>query len=108
MRVWESSSKALRWFPKPSTSCIAVTLNDRLDYFGSTVNIAARIQGLATGGDIAVSDVVWQDPDVQMWWRETSQAQHIDVRCTEAMLKGIDGLFVVWHIAETPLAKEMT
>ena len=22
--------------------CIAVTLNDRLDYFGSTVNLAAR------------------------------------------------------------------
>ena len=26
---------------------IAVTLNDRLDYFGQTVNIAARVQGLA-------------------------------------------------------------
>ena len=27
---------------------IAVNLNDRLDYFGQTVNIAARVQGLAT------------------------------------------------------------
>ena len=27
--------------------CLAVTLNDRLDYFGQTVNIAARVQGLA-------------------------------------------------------------
>ena len=28
--------------------CLAVTLNDRLDYFGQTVNIAARVQGLAS------------------------------------------------------------
>ena len=28
--------------------CIAVTLNDRLDYFGSTVNLAARLQGEST------------------------------------------------------------
>ena len=27
--------------------CLAVTLNDRQDYFGQTVNIAARVQGLA-------------------------------------------------------------
>ncbi len=25
--------------------CIVVTLNDRLDYFGSTANLAARLQG---------------------------------------------------------------
>ncbi len=28
-------------------SCLAVTLNDRQDYFGQTVNIAARVQNLA-------------------------------------------------------------
>ena len=27
--------------------CIAVTMNDRQDYFGQTVNIASRVQGLA-------------------------------------------------------------
>ncbi len=30
-----------------SGSCIAVTLNDRIDYFGTSVNIAARVQGLS-------------------------------------------------------------
>lgn len=35
--------------------CIAVTLNDRLDYFGGTVNLAARLQGQSRGGDIVVS-----------------------------------------------------
>jgi adenylate cyclase len=35
--------------------CIAVTLNDRLDYFGSTVNLAARVESKSEGGDIVVS-----------------------------------------------------
>ncbi|MCC6470873.1 MAG: adenylate/guanylate cyclase domain-containing protein [Alphaproteobacteria bacterium] len=32
--------------------CLAVTLNDRQDYFGQTVNIAARVQGLAQSRSI--------------------------------------------------------
>ncbi|MGE0734056.1 MAG: adenylate/guanylate cyclase domain-containing protein [Alphaproteobacteria bacterium] len=32
--------------------CLAVTLNDRQDYFGQTVNIAARVQGLAVSSEI--------------------------------------------------------
>jgi class 3 adenylate cyclase len=39
-------------------ACLAVTLNDRLDYFGQTVNIAARVQALADAGEIAVTDDV--------------------------------------------------
>lgn len=39
--------------------CLAVSLNDRQDYFGRTVNIAARVQGLATSRSIfATSPVV--------------------------------------------------
>jgi len=32
--------------------CLAVTLNDQLDYFGQTVNIAARVQALAQSHSI--------------------------------------------------------
>lgn len=35
--------------------CIAVTMNERLDYFGQTVNLAARLQGESRGGDVVVS-----------------------------------------------------
>jgi len=43
---------------------IAVTLNDRLDYFGSTVNMAARLQGQSDGGDVVLSPEIIQDPSV--------------------------------------------
>ncbi len=45
-------------------SAIAVTLNDRLDYFGSTVNLAARLQGQSRGGDIVLSETLALDPAV--------------------------------------------
>ena len=41
--------------------CIAVTLNERLDYFGTTVNIAARVQGLSDGRDVMVSDSLFRE-----------------------------------------------
>ena len=44
--------------------CIAVTLNDRLDYFGTTVNLAARLQGQSRGADLVLSHAMAADPDV--------------------------------------------
>jgi class 3 adenylate cyclase len=43
---------------------IAVNLNDRLDYFGQTVNIAARVQGLADADEICVTEDVYTYPGV--------------------------------------------
>ena len=40
-------------------AAIAVTLNERLDYFGQTVNIAARVQQLADAEEIFVSEDVY-------------------------------------------------
>jgi class 3 adenylate cyclase len=44
---------------------IVVNLNERLDYFGSTVNMAARLQGESAGGDIVVSGAIADDPAVR-------------------------------------------
>jgi len=43
--------------------CLVVTLNDRLDYFGQTVNIAARVQGLAQSRSIYATEPVVRHPD---------------------------------------------
>jgi class 3 adenylate cyclase len=44
--------------------CIAVRQNGVLDYFGSTVNLAARLVSLSAGDDLVVSDEVLGDPEV--------------------------------------------
>jgi len=41
--------------------CIAVNLNERQDYFGRTVNIASRVQGLATSREILATGAVIAD-----------------------------------------------
>ncbi len=41
--------------------CIAVTLNERQDYFGQTVNIASRVQHLATSREIFATGAVVED-----------------------------------------------
>ena len=42
--------------------CLAVILNDSQDYFGQTVNMAARVQGLASSRAIFVTKSVVEDP----------------------------------------------
>ena len=42
--------------------CLAVTLNDHQDYFGQTVNIAARVQALAVSRSILATEAVVDNP----------------------------------------------
>ena len=69
--------------------CIAVTMNGRLDYFGSTVNIASRLEKFSQGDDIVISDAIYNDEEVSSLLendRSTFQVERID-----ATLKGFDG-----------------
>ena len=66
--------------------CIAVTLNERLDYFGSTVNMAARLEGLSTGADVIISRAVYEDAKV----RELVQSQNLSAVEFDMALKGFE------------------
>ncbi len=68
--------------------CIAVTLNERLDYFGSTVNIAARLESLSQGNDVIISAEVAADPAVAEWLAAPEHG--LVVESIEAVLKGFD------------------
>jgi class 3 adenylate cyclase len=75
--------------------CLAATLNDRLDYFGSTVNLAARLERHAAGDDVIVSDAVRHDPEVAAL---VTGGQVVAARF-DAELKGFDDeLFAVWRL----------
>jgi class 3 adenylate cyclase len=66
---------------------IAVTSNEVLDYFGRTVNMAARIQNESAGGDIVLSEECVQREEVaRLLVSEGIELTHESVR-----LKGIDG-----------------
>ena len=41
--------------------CYAVTLNGRLDYFGAAVNLAARAQNEAQGGEVVLTEAVLEE-----------------------------------------------
>jgi class 3 adenylate cyclase len=78
--------------------CIAVTLNDRLDYFGSTVNLAARLEGQSTGGDVVVSTAVYSDPEVRELLKECPAG--LSATQFRIPLKGFDDeQFELWRVA---------
>jgi class 3 adenylate cyclase len=47
-------------------SSIAVTLNDNMDYFGQTVNVAARVKARADAGEICISEALYTAPGSEL------------------------------------------
>lgn len=76
--------------------CIAVTLNDRLDFFGSAVNIAARTQQQAGGGETLITQAMYEDPQVH----ELLDGAGRNVSATEATLRGFSDKFRLYSIAQ--------
>ena len=54
--------------------CLAVVLNDRQDYFGQTVNIAARVQALADSRTILATGPVIDHPQSSTLLRQSGLA----------------------------------
>jgi class 3 adenylate cyclase len=76
---------------------IAVNLNDRLDYFGTTVNMASRLEKFSRGGDVIMSETVYFDPEVQDYLQ--FQADHLLADAFTEELKGFDGeFFDLWRL----------
>src|SRR5205085_11711766 len=72
--------------------CIAGNQNERLDYFGSTVNAAARLAGLSEG-DLVLSGVVRDDPEV-------AELLHgREITPLEAELKGFEERFELSRVS---------
>ncbi|MBV9565579.1 MAG: adenylate/guanylate cyclase domain-containing protein [Bradyrhizobium sp.] len=74
--------------------CLAVMLNERQDYFGQTVNIAARVQSLSTSQEIHITGPVISSPGVAT----ILERQAIRPIQKEAALRGIADKVVVYEI----------
>jgi len=74
--------------------CLAVMLNERQDYFGQTVNIAARVQSLSTSQEIHITEPVIDAPGVA----GILEKQAIKPIQKHAALRGIADKMVVYEI----------
>jgi class 3 adenylate cyclase len=75
-----------------SGSSISVNLNDRLDYYGKTVNLAARLEGEGGAGDITMSRNFVEDPAVAEILRSYDQRQR------EVQFKGFNEPLAICQI----------
>lgn len=76
--------------------CIVVNLNDRLDYFGSTVNIAARLPGFSQGGELIFSEEIHNDPEVNEFLAKTMKPDSLSR--FSGSVKGFDEPFTLWKL----------
>jgi class 3 adenylate cyclase len=74
--------------------CLAVTLNDRLDYFGQTVNIAARVQGLADAQAILATKSVVEYPQVS----KMLEVSKLAPTAQDTTLRGVAGKMMIYQI----------
>ena len=76
--------------------CIVVNLNDRLDYFGSTVNTAARLPGFSQGGELIFTEEINDDPEVREFLAENMKPGALS--SFTGNLKGFDEPFKMWKL----------
>jgi class 3 adenylate cyclase len=76
--------------------CIVVNLNDRLDYFGSTVNITARLPNFSQGGELIFTENFYEDPEVRSFVAENISPNALTRFAAE--LKGFDQPFTMWKL----------
>lgn len=77
--------------------CLAINQNDRLDYFGTTVNTTARLCGLCSGSDVILSSAVHADAEVAAHLAATAD---LTAARETAKLKGFgDAAFELWRVS---------
>jgi len=76
--------------------CIVVNLNERLDYFGSTVNIAARLPNFSMGGEVIISEPIRNDTEVIEFLEKNAKPNSL-IRF-QSEIKGYDQSMDLWRI----------
>ena len=66
--------------------CLAVNAEGRLDYFGTTINLAARMVGCCHGGDLTVSADFFERPEMAIFLKECPG----EVEALEIKFRGFD------------------
>jgi adenylate cyclase len=75
-------------------ACLAVNANDRLDFFGSAINLAARMVSCCRGGELAVSDEIFERPEMSEFLADEAAAPEL----SEFRFRGFSVPHKVWRI----------
>ena len=75
-------------------SCVAIESNQQLDYFGRTVNVAARVQARAGAGEVVTTQDVFDHPAALQIARTRFASSHPE----RLHLKGIEGEVLVHRL----------
>lgn len=75
-------------------AAIAVTLNERIDYFGSSVNIASRVQNSAGGDEIYLTGAIYHASGVP----ELLKKHGCQIEPVQVQLKGIDEQMEIYKV----------
>jgi len=81
-------------------AAISVTLNDRIDYFGQTVNIASRVQSSAGGEEIFLTEEIYCSAGVQ----DMLKNRHCHTEPIQVQLKGITEQVKIYKVINAELA----
>ncbi|MBI5246831.1 MAG: adenylate/guanylate cyclase domain-containing protein [Elusimicrobia bacterium] len=77
---------------------IAINAGGNLDYFGTMVNVSARVQNESAGGDIVVTKAISEDPACKaIIKRRQASGEHFTIP-----LKGLSGQFDLWRLTPRP------
>jgi len=86
-RSWDKAGKLSIKMGLHMGSAIVVNLNDSVDYFGNTVNLAARVQASVDDHAVRFTQRVFDDPETNGWLRN----QKARLRHRQMLFKGISG-----------------
>jgi class 3 adenylate cyclase len=85
-------------------AAIAVTLNNRIDYFGQTVNIASRVQGSAGGDEIYLTEEIHRSSGVP----ELLHKHGCNIESVLIELKGIEGQVKIYKVTGSSYSQPRT
>jgi class 3 adenylate cyclase len=74
--------------------CLAVNANDKLDFFGSVVNLAARLVDSGEGDDLVLADEVFRRDETQHFLREIPPTAKAD----EQRFTGFPEPIRIWRV----------
>jgi class 3 adenylate cyclase len=80
-----------------SGPCVAIQTNHQIDYFGTAVNAAARVQGAANGGEILITNEIWNAPGMEGLVEDLG----LDQKKDQVELRGIAGTVEVHRLFES-------